>query len=93
MVGVMSQCASVTATPTTTLYDGVWVQISGACAGVKVAASTSANVLMYTTAVSGVLGSSTASSAVAITGIVISTASTGAASEPAVMIYPQVLLT
>ncbi len=93
MVGVLSQCASVTATPTTTLYDGVWVQISGACAGVKCAASTTANTLMYSTATAGVLGSSSGSSAVAITGIVVTTATTPAATEPAVMIYPQVLLT
>jgi len=50
-IGVMSQCASVTAVPTSTLYDGVWVQIDGLCPGITVAASTSANAQLYPMAV------------------------------------------
>ena len=45
-VGVMSQCASVTATPSTTLYDCVWVQVSGAVAGIRLAGTTAINVVL-----------------------------------------------
>jgi len=50
-VGVMSQVASVTAAPTATTYDGVWVQTSGYCPAISVAASTSANAQLYPLAV------------------------------------------
>lgn len=50
-VGVISQVATVTATPTANLYDGVWVQISGLCPAISVAASTSANAQLYPLAV------------------------------------------
>ena len=49
-VGVMSQVASIT-TPTTTNYDGVWVQVSGLCPAINVAASASANAQLYPYAV------------------------------------------
>ena len=50
-VGVLSQVATVTAVPTSTNYDGVWVQTSGLCPAITVAASTSANAQLYPLAV------------------------------------------
>jgi hypothetical protein len=55
MVGVMSQVASVTASPSATNYDGVWAQIAGGCAALQVSASAAANVQLYTTATAGQL--------------------------------------
>ncbi len=95
MVGVMSQVGS-TSTPSSTLYDCVWVQVAGGCPGVKATASASASVALYTSTTAGELGSSSASSAVLISGIVLSTAALSSPAQnnaPAVMIFPQVLLT
>lgn len=50
-VGVLSQVGSATATPTSTLYDGIWVQTSGLCPAITVAASTTANAQLYPLAV------------------------------------------
>jgi len=50
-VGVLSQVPTVVAVPTTTNYDGVWVQTSGLCPAITVAASTSANAQLYPAAV------------------------------------------
>ena len=50
-VGVLSQVATVTATPTSTNYDGVWVQVAGLCPAITVAASASANAQLYPLAV------------------------------------------
>lgn len=93
-VGVMSQVASVTASPSSTVYDGVWVQIDGLCPAVQVAASTTANAQLYTSATAGQL-TSTSSSNVAINGIVLTTAqgAGGAGTQPGVMNGPEVLLT
>jgi hypothetical protein len=93
-VGAMSQVASVTATPTATLYDGVWVQTSGLCPAIQGAASTSANAQLYTSATAGQL-TSTSSANVALNGIVLTTAvgSGGAATAVGVLNNPEVLLT
>ena len=93
MVGVMSQVASVTTTPTTSLYDCLWVQIGGAVPGVLVASGTSINSLLYSTTSAGTLNSTSASGAVLITGIVTTTTATSASAQPGVMLFPQVLLT
>ena len=77
-VGVMSQVASVTASPSSTLYDGVWVQTDGLCPGIQVAASTAANTQLYTSATAGQL-TTTSTSNVAINGIVLTTAAGGSA--------------
>lgn len=80
---VLSQVASVTTTPTSTLYDAVWVQTSGLCPAVSVAASTSANVTLYTTTTPGQLSSTGVGNP--INNIVILTASTGAGTKPGVI--------
>ena len=75
-VGVMSQVASFTAVPTSTNYDGVWVQVAGLCPAITIAASTSANAQLYPlaadsartiTAMSGPTASGTAGNAYVIT--------------------------
>jgi hypothetical protein len=86
MVGVMSQVASVTTSPTTTNYDGVWVQIGGLCPAISVVSSTSANAQLYSSTTAGALSSSSGGGAVAIEGITITTASTGAANKPGIII-------
>ena len=92
-VGVMSQVASVTASPSSTVYDGVWVQVDGACPAINVAASTTANAQLYTSTVAGQL-TSTASTNVALNGIVLTTAGgASAGNEPGMMNSPEVLLT
>jgi hypothetical protein len=56
MLAVMSQVASVTAAPSANqnsipwAYDGVWVQTSGLCPAIAVAASTTANAQLYSAA-------------------------------------------
>lgn len=50
-VAVLSQVPSFTAVPTTSVYDGMWVQTSGLCPAITVAASTSANAQLYPLAV------------------------------------------
>jgi hypothetical protein len=50
-IGVLSQIGTTTATPTSSVYDGVWVQLSGLCPAIMVAASASANVQLYPLAV------------------------------------------
>ena len=93
-VGVMSQVASVTASPTSTNYDGVWVQISGLCPAIQCAASTSANAQLYNmgATTTGQL-TSTSSGNSAINGVIITTATTGAATAPGVLNYPEIVLT
>lgn len=93
-VGVMSQVASVTATPTTTNYDGVWVQIDGLSPAILAAASTAANVQLYTSTTAGQL-TSTSSGNVAVNGIVLTTAvgAGGAANAPGLLNGPEILLT
>lgn len=48
-VGVMSQVASTVINPTNLLYDGIWVQISGATPAIRVCKLTSAFSTLYTT--------------------------------------------
>ena len=94
-VGVMSQVASTTASPTSTNYDGVWVQVSGGCPAISCVASTSANVQLYTSATAGAISSSSAASAVALNGVIITTAvgAGGAATAVGILNNPEVLLT
>ena len=88
-VGVMSQVASTTASPSANQtsvpwsYDGVWVQIAGLCPAISGYTSTAANAQLYTVtpgsypgsaAAAGMLCSSSANSAVAINGITLTTA-------------------
>lgn len=58
MVGVFSQVASVTASPTATNYDGVWAQVAGGCAAIQVSASAAANVQLYASATPGQISDS-----------------------------------
>ena len=94
-MGCMSQVASVTATPTSTLYDGVWVQTSGGCPGILCAASTSAFAQLYTYTVAGELNSSSGGGAVAINGVIIITAvgASAAANAVGVLNFPELSLT
>jgi hypothetical protein len=46
-LGVLSQVPTVTASPTSTVYDGAWFQTGGLCPAITVAASTSANAQLY----------------------------------------------
>lgn len=92
-VGVMSQVASAT-TATATNFDGLWVQVAGGCPGLLVKASSAANVQLYTTVTAGTLIDSSASSAVAINGIVLTTARGGTDGlAPAFLNFPEILLT
>jgi hypothetical protein len=93
-VGVMSQAASTTASPTSTNYDGVWVQVSGGCPAIQAAASTTANAQLYTSATAGQL-TSTSSGNVAVNGVILTTAvgSGGAATAVGILNNPEVLLT
>lgn len=92
-VGVMSQVASITASPTSTNYDGVWAQIAGGCPGVLVAASSAANAQLYTTTTAGRLTDQSAG-ANAINGIVLTTArGAGAGLAPAFLNFPEIILT
>lgn len=86
-IGVMSQVASITASPSANQssvpwsYDGVWVQTSGLCPAILVAASTTANAQLYTTATAGEISSS--ATAGFIEGIIVTHAGGGAAgNEP-----------
>lgn len=94
LIGVMSQVASTTVTPTSTLYDGVWVQFSGLCPAIQCAASTAANAQLYTTTTAGQL-SGTSGGSNALNGIVLTTAigSGGAATGPGVLNFPEIILT
>ena len=94
-VGVMSQVASTTASPTSTNYDGLWVQVSGGCPAISCVVSTSANVQLYTSATAGAVSSSSAASAVALNGIIITTAvgGGGAANTVGILNNPEILLT
>ena len=94
-VGVMSQVASVTASPTSTNYDGVWVQISGLCPAILVAASTSANTQLYNMAATTVGQlTSTNSGNTAINGVVATTAGgASAGTVPGILNYPEISLT
>lgn len=93
-VGVMSQVASTVASPTTTNFEGVWVQVSGGCPAIQAAASTTANAQLYTSTTAGQL-TSTASGNVAINGIILTTAvgGGGAATAVGILNNPEVLLT
>jgi hypothetical protein len=102
-VGVMSQVASTTSTVTSTNYDGVWVQTSGLCPAISGYTSTSANAQLYTctpgsypgsAALAGMMTSSSANSAVAIDGIILTTAvgSGGVANAVGLLNFPQVNL-
>lgn len=92
-VGVMSQVASVTTSPTSTNYDGVWVQTAGLCPAILVAASTTANAQLYTSSTAGQL-TSTSSGNVAINGVVNTTVGgASAGNEPGVLNFPEVALT
>lgn len=91
-IGVMSQVANVT-TPTSLTYDGVWVQTDGLCPAIQVAATTTANAQLYTSATAGQL-TSTSSSNVALNGIINTTVGgSGAGTQPGVLNSPEVLLT
>jgi len=94
LIAVMSQVASVTASPSASVYDGVWVQTTGLCPAIQAAASTAANAQLYTSATAGQL-TSTASSNVAVNGMILTTAigSGGAATGPGLLNSPEVLLT
>ena len=94
-MGVMSQVASVTASPTSTNYDGVWVQVSGLCPAILGAASTSAYAQLYTYTAAGEMNSSSAGSAVAINGIILTTAvgSGAAANAVGLLNFPELSLT
>jgi hypothetical protein len=93
-VGVMSQVASVTASPTSTNYDGVWVQLDGLCPAIQGAASTAANAQLYTSATAGQI-TSTSGGNVAINGIILTTAvgSGGAATAVGLLNKPELALT
>lgn len=99
-VGVMSQVASITASPSANqtsipwAYDGVWVQVSGLCPAIQGATSTSANAQLYTSATAGQI-TSTSSSNVALNGIILTTAvgGGGAATAVGLLNNPEVLLT
>lgn len=93
-IAVFSQVASVTASPTSTNYDGVWAQLSGGCPAIQGAASTAANAQLYTSATAGQL-TSTSSSNVALNGIILTTAVGGGGAATAVgyLNFPEVLLT
>lgn len=94
-VGVLSQVASVTATPTATLFDGIWVQISGLSPAILVAASTTANTQLYNMAATtvGQLTSVNSGNS-AINGIIATTAGGGSAGNvPGVLNYPEIVLT
>lgn len=82
---VMSQVASVTTTPTSFLYDAVWVQLNGLCPAVSVAASTNAFSTLYTTTTPGQLSSTSSGGALAINSIVTTTTSVGAGTEPGIL--------
>ena len=94
-VAVLSQCASVTATPTATVYDGVWVQISGLCPAIQVAATTTANSQLYNMAATTVGQlTSTNSGNSAINGIINTTVGgASAGTVPGVLNYPEIILT
>lgn len=93
LVGVLSQCASVTASPSATVYDGVWIQLSGLCPAIQVAATTTANAQLYTSATAGQL-TSTSTSNVALNGVVITTVGgASAGTQPGVLNGPEVALT
>lgn len=93
-VGVMSQVAATVASPSSTNYEGVWVQISGLCPAIQCAASTSANVQLYNMAATTVGQlTSTSSGNSAVNGIIITTATTGAATAVGVLNYPEIILT
>jgi len=95
-VGVMSQVASVTASPSSTNYDGVWVQVSGLCPAIQVAASTSANAQLYNMAATttGQL-TSTNSGNSAINGVILTTAQGGggAGTQVGLLNNPEIVLT
>lgn len=92
-VGVMSQVASVTASPTSTLFDGVWVQVSGLCPAISVVASAGANAQLYSSATSGALTTSSTSNT-AINGVILTTAQgTSAGNGPGLLNNPEVSLT
>ena len=93
-IGVMSQVAATVAAPTSTNYEGLWVQIDGLCPAIQVAASTSANAQLYTSATAGQL-TSTSSGNVALNGIILTTAqgSGGAGTAVGLLNGPEVYLT
>jgi hypothetical protein len=95
-VGVMSQVASVTASPSSTNYDGVWVQVAGLCPAIQVAASTSANAQLYNMAstTTGQLTSTSGSNS-AINGIILTTAQGGggAGTQVGLLNFPEIILT
>ena len=95
MVGVMSQVASVTVTPTSTLYDGLWVQVGGGCPAIQGAASTSANAQLYTTTTAGQITSTSGGGNVALNGMILTTAVGSGAAATAVGLLndPEILLT
>ena len=110
LVGVMSQVASVTASPSANQtsvpwsYDGVWVQVAGLCPAISGYTSSSANAQLYTVtpgsypgsaATAGMLCSSSSNGAVAINGIVFTTAigSGGVANGVGILNAPEILLT
>lgn len=94
LVGVMSQVASVTATPTSTLFDGVWIQVHGGCPAIQGAASSAANAQLYTTTTAGQITSVSGGGNVALNGIILTTAVGGsAATAVGVLNNPEILLT
>jgi hypothetical protein len=94
-VGVMSQVASVTATPISTNYDGVWVQISGLCPAILVAATTTANAQLYNMAATTVGQLTSTNSGNSAINCIINTTVGGASAGvvPGVLNYPEIVLT
>ena len=92
-VGVLSQVATALASPTTTNYEGVWVQVAGLCPAILVVASASANAQMYSSATSGELTTASTGNT-AINGIILTTASgTSAGNAPGLLNFPEISLT
>jgi hypothetical protein len=100
-VGVLSQVASITASPSANqnsvpwAYDGIWVQTDGLCPAILGAASSAANAQLFTTTVAGEVTSVSGGGNVALNGIILTTAvgSGGAANAPGLLSAPEVLLT
>lgn len=94
MIGVFSQVASITASPTATNYDGVWAQIAGGCAAISVTASAAANVQLYSTATPGELTDSNSGTPPAINGIVLTVANGGSPGNTTGLLnFPEAVLT
>lgn len=70
--------------------DCVWMQTSGLCASVQVAASCVHNVVLASTATAGIIDDSVSTPTKNITGVVITTTVVGAGSSPGELLDPRV---